>query len=70
MAISTEQKFDIVTETAKAAPPVVITAASTVLGFTLNELVAIATLIYIGVQVGWLIWKWYRAAKNKDWTPK
>jgi uncharacterized membrane protein len=60
-----EQKSDIVSEAIKAAPPVAITTAVTVGGLTLNEWVAIATLLYIVLQSGWLVWKWYHAIKDK-----
>ena len=45
--MSPEQKSDIISEAAKAAPPIAITTAVTVGGITINEWVAIATLIYI-----------------------
>jgi len=61
-----EQKSDIVSELTRATPPVAITTAVTVGGLTLNEWVALATLLYIVLQSGWLIWKWYRAAKGAN----
>jgi hypothetical protein len=42
----------------KLSPP----AAAVMLGFTLNEWVAIATLFYIALQAFYLAWKWQR-----DW---
>lgn len=60
-----EQKSDIASEAIKAAPPVAITTAVTIGGLTLNEWVAIATLLYIVLQSGWLVWKWYHAIKDK-----
>jgi uncharacterized membrane protein len=60
-----EQKSDLASEAIKAAPPVAITTAVTVGGLTLNEWVAIATLLYIVLQSGWLVWKWYHAIKDK-----
>ena len=60
-----EQKSDIASEAIKAAPPIAITTAVTVGGLTLNEWVAIATLLYIVLQSGWLVWKWYHAIKDK-----
>ena len=61
-----EQKSDIASEAIKAAPPVAITTAVTVGGLTLNEWVAIATLLYIVLQSGWLVWKWFHAIKDKN----
>ena len=60
-----EQKSDIASEAIKAAPPVAITTAVTIGGLTLNEWVAIATLLYIVLQSGWLVWKWFHAIKDK-----
>lgn len=60
-----EQKSDVLVEVAKAAPPVAITTAVTVGGLTLNEWVAVATLLYIVLQSGWLVWKWFYAIKDK-----
>jgi hypothetical protein len=50
----------IVQETAKAAPPVMVTAWAWTHGLTLTDLVALATLAYIALQAGYLIWKWWR----------
>jgi len=63
--MSPAQKSDVLSEAAKAAPPVAITTAVTIGGLTLNEWVAIATLLYVVLQSGWLIWKWYHAIKER-----
>ncbi|MGE4335230.1 MAG: hypothetical protein AB7E55_04545 [Pigmentiphaga sp.] len=47
-------------EAAKAAPPVAVTIAAVADGFTVNHAVAGATLLYIVLQAGYLIWKWRR----------
>jgi len=65
-----EQKVDVVHEAAKSAPPAAISAASVLTGFTLHEWMAIATIVYIALQAGWLVWKWRRAANNKQWMPE
>jgi hypothetical protein len=61
---------DIKIESVKSAPPLIVTASSSVGDVTLNQYVAIATLAYIALQAAWLIWKWYRAARTKGWAPK
>lgn len=58
-------KSDIVSEGLKAAPPVAVTVAW-FQGLTLNELVALATLAYIGLQTLYLLWKWYREIKRRS----
>jgi hypothetical protein len=60
---------DAATEAAKATPPVAVVSAGPVLGLTLQDAVYIATLIYVALQAGWLLWKWWRAARTKGWTP-
>lgn len=65
----TPQKLEVMHEGAKSAPPLAI-VAGTLGGLSLNEWVMIATLIYIGLQAAWLIYKWYKAATTKDWAPK
>ncbi len=52
-------KAETTIETAKAVPAV---GGAMLYSFTLNEAVALATLIYIVLQVGYLIWKWRREA--------
>lgn len=49
-------------ETIKTVPAL---AGAAVYGITLNEWVAIATLIYIGLQAAYLIWKWVREAQGR-----
>ena len=54
---------EIATEAVKAAPPVAVTTAS-LSGLSLAEWVSIATIVYIGLQVGLLLpryWREYRA---------
>lgn len=55
-------KTEITTEAIKAAPPIAAWA------MTLNETVAIATAVYIVVQVAYLLRKWWR--EEKDWEAK
>lgn len=57
-------RAEIAQESLKAAPPVTITAIAWMNGLTLNEVVALATLGYIGLQAGYLLWKWYREWKR------
>ncbi|WP_315384793.1 hypothetical protein [Microvirgula aerodenitrificans] len=57
---------EIVAEAIKAAPPVAVTTAS-LAGLSLAEWVSIATILYIGLQVGLLVpryWREYRAWRD------
>lgn len=56
----------IASESLKATPPVTISAVSWMNGLTLNEYVAIGTLIYIGLQAAYLIWRWVREARKSS----
>ena len=56
-------KTEFMTEAMKGTPAVAGAAASIV---TLNEAIAIATGIYIVVQVAYLCRKWWR--EEKDWA--
>ena len=58
-------KQEVAQEAVKSAPPVAITGFAWMNGLTLNEMVALATLGYIGLQALYLLWKWYREWKNR-----
>lgn len=57
-------KQEIAQESLKSAPPVAVTAVAWMSGLTLNEIVALATLAYIGLQAMYLMWKWWREFKR------
>lgn len=52
-------KTETVIQSAKAAPAV---AGTMIYSLTLNEIVALATLFYVALQIAYLIWKWRREA--------
>lgn len=56
-------KTDITPALAKTAVPAGISIAS-LLGMPLSDLVLVATLIWIGLQSAFLIWKWVRLARG------
>lgn len=56
-------KEEIATAAAKAAPPAAVTGAHFIFGLSLNDWVAIATLIYIVLQVVLLIVNQMKAQK-------
>lgn len=58
-------KNELATEALRATPAV---AGTTYAALTLNEVVAIATGIYIVVQVAYLLRKWWR--EEKDWRDR
>lgn len=54
-----EMMRDLGLEVTKASPPAIVAA------LTLNEWVAVATILYIVLQGAYLIWKWRR-----EWVAK
>lgn len=56
-----QSKADIVQEAAKATPPAVV-AGMTVAGYTLNDIVLLVTLLYVLLQISFLIFKWWQVA--------
>ena len=57
---------DVVTEGAKATPPVAVVTTSIAQGWTINNAVGALTVIYLLLQIGWLVWRWYRAANGQE----
>ena len=35
-------------------------------GWTINHTVAALTIVYLLLQIGWLVWRWYRAANGQE----
>lgn len=58
-------KTAVTVEIAKATPPVYVTTWAWVQGLPLDKYVAIATLLYIVIQIGYLLWKWVREYRGK-----
>ncbi len=67
MSLSMEQKSDIISEAAKAAPPVTV-AGATVAGMQVNDLILWATLIYIVLQIAFLLYRWHKLIVNRRET--
>ena len=55
-------KHDTAEQIARSVPAI---GGATIAGLTLNEVVAVATLAYIALQMGFLVWKWVREAKDE-----
>jgi len=52
-------KQELAAEGARAIPPVTVVAA-TVTGWTLNDWVLVLTVVYLVLQIGRLIYLWFR----------
>lgn len=58
-AINLQHKADIADTALKAAPPVAVSGAAAA-GFQVNTLIMWATLVYLILQIGFLVYKWKR----------
>lgn len=53
---------DMALEGAKASPPVAVVTASLTSGWTINHALTALTILYVLLQIAWLIWRWHQAA--------
>lgn len=60
---------DIAIEVGKASPPAGVSVLAIIQGWDWGILVAMATVLYIGLQAAYLIWKWQRDWRL-DWRRK
>jgi hypothetical protein len=58
-SINLQHKVDIAETAMKAAPPVTVVGASAA-GVQINEVIMWATLVYLILQIGFLLYKWIR----------
>jgi Phage holin T7 family, holin superfamily II len=59
MSLTLEQKSDVVAEVTKAAPPVTV-AGATIAGMQVNDMILWATLLYLVLQIAFLLYRWGR----------
>lgn len=57
---------DIAAESAKASPPVAVVTASATQGWTINNTLTAITIAYVLLQIGWLVWRWHKAANGTE----
>ena len=62
--INLQHKADIAYTTMKSAPPVAVSGAAAA-GVQINDLILWATLIYLILQIGFLLYKWKRLHDTK-----
>lgn len=55
----------VVTEAAKSAPPIAVSLASFLGNLSLNNIIGVATLVYIVLQAAHLVWKWRRDIRKE-----
>lgn len=59
MTTAMSSRAEVLAETMKAAPPVAVAGLS-VAGVALSDIVLIATLVYLALQIGYLVHRWGR----------
>lgn len=64
--MSKEVIKDLAIEGAKATPPIAVVGTSIAQGWTINHAVAALTIVYLLLQIGWLLWRWHRAAQGQE----
>jgi hypothetical protein len=58
-AMNLQHKADVVDATMKGLPPVAVSGAAAA-GVQINEVIMWATLVYLILQIGFLLYKWIR----------
>jgi uncharacterized membrane protein len=53
------QRSEFTAEALRAAPPVTV-AGATIAGVPLNDLILWATLLYLVLQIGFLLYRWWQ----------
>lgn len=64
--LSAEQKDDLGTALTQAAPGATAAGATRLAGLPLSEWAVIASILFIVLQVAYLVWKWRRDARRED----
>ena len=52
------------TEVAKAAPPTSVAIKSQIENWTAANAVTVLTVLYLTLQIAWLIWQWRHASRT------
>ena len=64
--LSAEQRQDLVNAGWQAAPSGGAGAVASAFDWSMSGLLVIASLIYVALQAGYLIWKWRRDMRRED----
>jgi hypothetical protein len=62
-SLSAEQKHDVATAAYHAAPGAGASAVTTIAGLPLSDWLVVASLLFVVLQAGHLIWKWRRQVR-------
>lgn len=64
--LTAEQKHDIAVATAQTAPGVTAAAGSRALQLPLSDILVVCSIMFVLLQVAYLLWKWHRDARRED----
>jgi len=56
---------DITTQASKSAPPVLAWLIAFFAEWSLNNLIGVCTLVYLLLQIGFLLWKWRNERRDR-----
>jgi len=56
---------DITTQAAKSAPPVLVSLIAFIAEWSLNNVIGAVTLLYLLLQIGYLLWRWRNERKDR-----
>ena len=56
----------IAVESVKASPPVAVVAHQVANGWTLSHTLTALTIIYVGAQLAYLLWKWRNERSERN----
>lgn len=63
--MSREVLKDIAVEGAKATPPVAVLTNAAANGWTMTQTAAALTIVYLALQIGYLLWKWHNERADR-----
>lgn len=61
-----DQRSEVISEVLKAAPAVAVAAPNLLFGMTVNDVLALVTIVYVAFQIGYLLHRWWRMAHRPN----
>lgn len=62
--LSAEQKHDLVSAAYQSAPGAAAAGSAGVFGLPLSDMLVLASIAFVALQAGYLVWKWRRDARR------
>lgn len=61
--LSAEQRHDIINAAAHTVPGGVAAASATALGWPLSDVLNVLMILFVVIQIAYVVWKWRRQAR-------